>query len=169
MTFYEEIAKLKTVIRQGWIIEGLSSAGRVESDAEHTFSTVMLALYIINEEKLDLNQEKVIKMLLFHDLCEIDFGDHTPFEGISKTEKYNNELACIQRLATQYNMPEILELWLEFANNETPEAKFAKKLDRLDWLMQSKVYTKECNKPESLKTIKSNYPELVSEFKKYID
>ena len=42
MSFYEEIAKMKNIIRQGWLIEELSSSGRVESDAEHTFSTANL-------------------------------------------------------------------------------------------------------------------------------
>ena len=169
MSFYEEIAKMKNIIRQGWLIEELSSSGRVESDAEHTFSMVMLAIDIIKREKLDLDEAKVIKMILFHDLCEIDFGDHVPFEGISKEEKYKNELACIKRLSRQYKMPEVLKLWKEFSALKTPEAKFVKKLDRLDMLMQSKIYSKECNKPESFETLKQNYPELVKEFRKYLE
>ena len=169
MAFYDEISKMKTIIRQGWLIEGISSSGRVESDADHTFSTMLLALQIMNQEKLKLNHEKVLKMIAYHDLCEIDCGDHVPFEGIPQEEKYKNELACIKRLSSTYNMPEILELWEEFAQNKTPEAKFVKKLDRLDFLLQCKVYSRECSKPQSLENSEANYPDLVKEFKKYID
>ena len=169
MALYDEISKMKNIIRQGWIVENVSINNRFESDAEHTFSTILLALEIIHKEQLNLDQAKVMKMLAFHDLCEIDNGDLLPFEGISKSEKYNKELRCIKRLSKQYNMPEILELWLEFSENETPEAKFVKKIDRLDFIMQAKQYSRQCKKPELLETVCGNYPELTSEFKKYIE
>ena len=92
MTFYQEIAKLKNVLRKGWVVRDIKGEnGRVESDAEHTFSMVLLSLEMINKFKLKLDQEKVMKMVLYHELCEIDYGDHTPMEKITKEEKYLGE------------------------------------------------------------------------------
>ena len=50
MTFYEEIAKLKTTLRKGWLMRNVGEFARVESDAEHTFSMMMLALEIMSRE-----------------------------------------------------------------------------------------------------------------------
>lgn len=135
---YAEIFKLKNVIRNGWKIRDVQ--GRLESDAEHTFSMIMLSLEIIKKNKLDLDQLKVIKMIAYHELGEIDVGDITPFDNIPKQQKYDDEYKCIKRLSTTYNMPEIEELWLEFERCETKEARFVKKIDRYDAIMQAKMY-----------------------------
>ena len=82
---YAEIFKLKNVIRNGWKIRDVQ--GRLESDAEHTFSMIMLSLEIIEKNKLDLDQLKVIKMIAYHELGEIDVGDITPFDNIPKQQK----------------------------------------------------------------------------------
>ena len=166
MTFYEEIAKLKNTLRKGWVVRNVSEkCGRVESDAEHTFSMIMLALEIMNKRKLNLNQEKVLKMIAYHKLCEIDYGDHTLMDNISKQEKYQNELKCIKRLAEQYQMPELLDYWKEFEENKTPEARFVKKIDKLDAIMQSRIYAKTGNMPELFETFKNYNIEVYNEFK----
>lgn len=141
MTFYDEIAKLKNILRKGWIIRNIGDHARVESDAEHTFSIIMLALEVMQKKDLKLDQLKVIKMIAYHELCEIDAGDTTPFDHVSKEEKYKKELACVERLTKEYNMPEIKTLWLEFEENKTLEAQFVKKIDKYDAVMQSKVYS----------------------------
>ena len=120
MTFYEEIAKLKTTLRKGWLMRNVGEHTRVENDGEHTFSMMMLALEFMSKEKTELDQQKVLKMIAYHELCEIDAGDTTPFDNVTKEEKYKRELKCIERLASEYNMPEIKELWLEFEENTTP-------------------------------------------------
>ncbi len=165
MTFYDEIAKLKNILRKGWLERDVGGkCGRVESDAEHTFSMLMLALEIINKKKLNLNQEKVLKMIAYHELCEIDYGDHTPAEKISHEEKYKNELKCVTRLARQYKMPEILKIWKEFEENKTPEARFVKKIDKLDAIMQSKVYAEKGNMPGLFNEFRGNKQEIFDEF-----
>ena len=111
----EEIFKMKTMLRKGWLIKGAKAEnGRVESVAEHCFSTCMLALEIINKEKLELDELKVLKLALYHELGEIDVGDITPYDNVSAEEKHNRELVAVERIAKQYNMPEMLEVWLEF-------------------------------------------------------
>lgn len=166
MTFYEEIAKMKNILRKGWLIRSVAEkcGGRVKSDAEHTFSMILLALEIMSKRKLNLNQEKVLKMIAYHELCEIDYGDHTPMDNIPKQEKYENERKCVKRLAEQYQMPEILYYWEEYEENKTPEAKFVKKIDKLDAILQSKIYAKTGDMPELFETFKNNYAEIYNEF-----
>lgn len=167
MTFYQEIAKLKNVLRKGWVVRDIKGEnGRVESDAEHTFSMVLLSLEMINKFKLKLDQEKVMKMVLYHELCEIDYGDHTPMDKITKEEKYLGELKCIQRLSRQYNMPEILTLWQEFEEGKTPEAQFVKEMDKLDAIMQSKIYADSENRQDVFEVFKNYSLDI---FNKYID
>lgn len=166
MTLYEEIFKLKTLERKGWILKNVGAKfNRIESDAEHVFSMTLLAIEIMNKKKLNIDQCKVLKMIAYHELCEIDYGDHTPHENIPKQEKYENELKCIKRLATQYNLPEMLEIFQEFEENKTPEAQFVKKIDKLDAIMQSKIYANITNTPEIFEEFKNNQLEIYNEFK----
>lgn len=169
MKFYNEITKLKNILRKGWLVQDvMEKCGRVESDAEHVFSMTMLALYIINKEKLNLNQERVLKMIAYHELCEIDYGDHTPMENIPVKEKYDNETKCVKRLANQYHIREILDYWYEFKEQKTLEAQFVYKMDKLDALMQSKVYAEQSNAPELFEDFKGNNLKIYNEFKKYL-
>lgn len=167
--FYSEIYKLKTLKRKGWIVREVCDNNRIESDAEHTFSMIMLALEIIHKENLQLNTEKVLKMIAYHELCEIDYGDHTPLDNITKQEKFENEYACIKRLSQNYNLPEIEQLWLEFEQNQTPEAKFVKTIDKLDAVMQSKIYSEKCNKPQLFEEFFNNGKHIIKDYIKYIN
>lgn len=164
MTFYEEIYKLKTIIRKGWQMRNV--AGRVESDAEHTFSMLILGLEIMSKNNLQLDELKVLKMIAFHELCEIDAGDITPYDKVLKEEKFNKEYACIKRLAKEYNLPEIESIWLEFEKSETKEAKFVKKLDKYDAVLQSKIYAEKQNKPELYQEFKDFSKAVCDDMKK---
>ncbi len=165
---YNEIFKLKQEIRKGWLERNVSCNNRVESDAEHVFSCAMLALEIMEKEKLNLDRYKVLKMLLYHDLPEIDFGDHTPQEKIPKQEKHEKEKACIKRITKLSKMPEILELWQEFEERKTPESIFAYEMDKLDAIVQSKIYSCLNNKPEVFEEFFENNKEIATKYKKYI-
>lgn len=168
--FYEEIFKLKTLLRQGWQVRDCwREVGRAESDGEHIFSCAMLALYIMEREKLNLNHEKVLKLLLIHELCEIDAGDHTPIEDINSDEKFRLEYAGIQRLADDYNMDWMEELWLEFEEKKTPEARFAKMIDKLECIMQSKIYAIKSNNRDLFDEFYENGKHLIAGYEKYID
>lgn len=145
-TFYEEICKLKKIERRGW--KRCNVKGRIESDAEHTFSMIMLAIDIMHHNKMDLDELKVLKMISYHELCEIDAGDTTPFDNVTPEEKYRKEYACIKRLSAEYEMPEMEELWLEYEDSKTPEAKFVKHLDKFDAIMQAKIYSDAQNRPD---------------------
>ena len=166
--FYDEIFKLKNIVRRGWQLR-IFTGERLESDAEHTFSCCMLALKIIADRKLDLNTEKVLKMMLFHELGEIDVGDITPVDNISKEEKFIREKKAIERISKVFEMPEIVELWLEFEENKTKEAQFCKMIDKLDAVMQSKIYSKEQNSDEPFKEFYSNAYNIIENYIDYCE
>ncbi len=174
-TFYDEIYKLKNVLRKGWMHYGVTSEhGRYESDAEHTFSMAMLALEIMEKEKLDLDREKVLKMILVHELGEIEIGDTIHIFGDTKDadkrrkEKHDAEMKCVKRLAKNYHLPNILKLWEEFEKKESKEAIFVQEMDRFDAIKQSKIYAEKYNKPEIFEDFSSNNQEIADKYKKYL-
>ena len=161
---FDEIFKMKNLLRRGWTLRDVPN--RTESDAEHCFSMIVLALEIMAKNNLELDQLKVVKMIAYHEIGEIDAGDFTPVDNITKKEKYEKEYACVKRISEQYEMPEILELWKEFEENKTPEAQFVKKLDKFDCVLQSKVYSEIYDKPELFEEFKTNGRAYYDDMKK---
>ena len=169
-SLFEEIYKLKLIQRRGWILRDCcKEVGRTESDAEHCFSCMMLAIEIMEREKLDLDQLKVLKIIAVHELCEIDAGDHTPIDDITLEEKYRLELEGVKRLAKEHDLPWVLDLWLEFEEAKTPEAKFAKQMDKLDCIMQSKVYSKLEGRSELYQEFYEHGKNKIGDYQKYLD
>lgn len=138
-TFYKEWIKLKDVLRAGWVKRAIP-LDRTESVADHVFSCTLLAWTIIEHEKLPLDLTKVMKILLIHEVGEIYIGDITPVDGVSREEKYQKEYEAVKNLSEQVHMPMILDLWQEFEDKKTEEAKFCKMIDRLECVMQAKNY-----------------------------
>ena len=166
--FYDELFALKRLIRRGWLLR-LPHSNRLESDAEHIFSCCMLALKIINDKKLDLDQEKVIKILLYHELGEIEVGDITIADHVSPEEKYQNEKKAVHAFASKYNMPEIATLWEEFEEKQTPEAKFCKMIDKLDAVMQAREFSNEIKSDEPYNEFKTTSKEVISGYEDLIE
>ena len=162
---------MKNIVRRGWILRGMkdSGTGRQESDAEHVFSMMMIAWKIMKEEKLKLDQEKVFQLILSHELGEIDVGDITIADGVDSKVKYNKEMIGVERIASSYNMPEFKKLWLEFEENKTAEAKFVKMIDKLDAVMQSKIYSEMNNRPEVYEEFYNNAKEVIKGYEKYLE
>lgn len=139
--FIVEIDKLKQVYRQTVLIDG----SRNENDAEHSWHLSMLALLLseyANEENLNLLQ--VIKMILIHDLVEIDAGDTILYDDKGNEDKRAREEAAAERIfriLPEDQSTEIFELWEEFEKCETAEARFASAVDRLQPLLHN-YYTK---------------------------
>ena len=160
-SFYNEIAKLKKLIRKGWIYREVPD--RLESDAEHTFSMLLMGIEIMSKNHLNLDELKVLKMIVFHELCEIDAGDVTPMEKMPPEVKFEREYACIKRRAKDYEMPEIEDIWLEFEKGQTKEAKFVKKLDKYDAVCQSKIYAEEYDMEKLFEEFRDSVPEIYDE------
>lgn len=130
MEFLIEIDKLKSIIRRTKLIH----EDRLENDAEHSWHLTMMALVLQEQanEKVDLLQ--VIKMLMIHDLVEIDAGDTFAYDEQGHEDKAEREQKAAERifgLLPEEQGQTLMELWREFEDRETPEARFAAAVDRL--------------------------------------
>lgn len=142
MRFYMFATQLKYKIRSGWDKSHWNvSKDRVESIAEHVYGTCILALSIDSEFKTNLDINKVIKMLVLHELGEVIIGDITPFDNITPEEKMKKEHeAMIEVIGDLVNQEEFLSLLFEFDEKKTKEAIFAHHCDKLEADIQAKVY-----------------------------
>ncbi len=166
-SFYQELFKLKNLIRTGWQIH-IKQPIRLESDAEHCFSCCMLAIHIINTKSLTLDQEKVLKMLLCHEFGELEAGDITPYDNISVKEKHRQEKVEFDKLCKEYGFTELKLLWEEFEKNETPEARFCRAIDKLDTVLQAKEYSKIIDNPELFEHFLESSKDKIDVFSEFI-
>ena len=137
---YFEIAHLKQLYRQGWLRRGIPRE-RCESVAEHTFGTALLAWWLAQAYFPDLDSVRVLRLALLHDLGEVYAGDLIPEEGVPPAEKHPRELESVQKIFAK--LPEgklYLQLWLEFEEGSTPEARFVHQVDRLEMALQASLY-----------------------------
>ncbi len=130
ITFILEIDKLKSVLRQTYI----TIDERHENSAEHSWHLATMALILIDhaDEKIDLCH--VLKLLLVHDIIEIDAGDTYCYDELETKDQSVREHQAAERIFSL--LPEdqantMCDLWLEFESRNTPEAKFAVALDCL--------------------------------------
>lgn len=127
--FILELDKLKAVTRK---VKPLG-LDRYENPAEHSWQIALLATSLVHlaDEPIELN--RVIRMLLVHDIGEIDTGDTMAFVEGGWEERKAAELAAVTRIFSL--LPEemgahLLELWQEFERGDTPESRFANAIDR---------------------------------------
>ena len=136
MRFYLLATQLKYKIRSGWNETHWNvSKERIESIAEHVYGTCVLAISIDSEFECHIDLNKVIKMLVIHELGEVVIGDITPFDNVSKEEKLKSEHEAIIKV-----IGELISLISEFDERKTREAIFAYHCDKLEADIQSKVY-----------------------------
>lgn len=130
--------KLKYELRHSWL-----STGRQESVAEHTWRVSLMAMLIepYLDKKVDI--AKLLKMIIIHDLVEAEARDIPAFETINnmekKKEKERNEMRAIENIrdTLKGNLGEdIYNLWIEFENKQSFEAKVANALDKLEAQIQ---------------------------------
>lgn len=135
--FLKEIDKIKNVFRQTRLLDN----SRYENDAEHAWHLAMMAMTLAeyaNESRLDVF--KVIEMVLIHDIVEIDAGDTFLYNTALQAKKAGKEARAARRifgLLPKDQQRVFLKLWKEFEARETPEAKFAAALDRLEPCIQN--------------------------------
>jgi len=135
-----QVFKLKNLFRQGWLKRDIPEKIG-ESVADHTFGTAMTAWILAKNLKLDLNLEKVLKMALVHEVGEIYAGDITPVDGVSLNQKYEKELESVISVFSSYpEGHEFIELWKEFEEGSSPEAKFVKQIDKFEMGIQAVIY-----------------------------
>ena len=127
--FIKEIEKLKSVTRFNRTLDG-----RFENSAEHSWQGAIAAMVLQDYYPEKLNMEKVISMLLIHDLGEIYAGDTWVFDDEKKVHSHDRELESIEK--TMSLLPEekylnMKNLWLEFEKGQSAEARYARVIDAL--------------------------------------
>ncbi len=133
IAFIEEAEKLKSVVRTAW-----TSNGRRESTAEHSWRLALLA-GVLQEYYPELNLSKIILMSLIHDIGEIYEGDISAALCPDKDDKYDIEYRAARSVFSYLPEPQashMMDLWLEYNDNVTPEAKLVKALDKAETIIQ---------------------------------
>ncbi|NLC48576.1 MAG: HD domain-containing protein [Tenericutes bacterium] len=146
--FYLLATKLKYKLRSGWDSSHWNiNSDRLESIAEHVYGTLILAisldsaLVLENELESQINFDKVLKMLVIHEIGEVLIGDITPFDNITPLEKKEMEhKAVIEVVGDLFKKEELISIMFEFDERKTPEAKFAYYCDKMEADIQAKVY-----------------------------
>lgn len=136
IAFLNEADKLKSVLRG----TTLGDASRRENSAEHSWHLSLYALVLADQAGPDVDLNRVLRMLILHDLVEIDAGDNPIFGTIDTPAVEAAEQAAADRifglLPDDLNA-ELRTVWEEFEAAETPSARFAKALDRFQPPMQN--------------------------------
>ncbi|MEV6983756.1 HD domain-containing protein [Sphaerisporangium sp. NPDC051017] len=128
--FAVEIDKLKRVLRRNTLMDG----SRRENDAEHSWYLGMLAMVLAEHAPPGTDLDRVTAMLLVHDIVEIDAGDTFVYDVTAAEVQEKAERAAADRifgLLPADQTATLRGLWDEFEERVTPEARFAKALDRL--------------------------------------
>jgi putative hydrolase of HD superfamily len=128
--FILEIDKLKSVIRQSYLLDGT----RQENSAEHSWHVALMGLLLAEYAEQPIDLLRTMKMLMVHDIIEIDAGDTYCYDEAGVTDQSSREHAASERLFSllpEDQMEEFRELWVEFEERSTAEAKFAATIDRL--------------------------------------
>lgn len=129
MQFILELDRLKNVLRKNVLADG----SRHENSAEHSWHLAMTAMVMAPHARTDIQLDKVIKMLLVHDVIEIDAGDVDIFDVQARADNEANERRAAERifgLLPEPHASELKALWEEFEARQTPEAQFAYSCDR---------------------------------------
>lgn len=137
-SFLLEIDRLKTVIRGNQIAD----ASRKENTAEHSWHLALFASTLAEYAVGPININRVVQMLLIHDIVEIDAGDTPLFDDTAPDEQAELEQVAADRLfglLPDDQNTEMRTLWEEFEAAETPDAKFGKAVDRLQPILLNHV------------------------------
>lgn len=134
LQFLKEIDRLKSVVRQSPLL----NQSRKENSAEHSWHLAMYALVLQDYASGSINANRVLQMLLLHDIVEIDVGDFPIHGGHSAQAQAAAEAAAATRLFGLLPAGQgaaMLALWQEFEAAESADAQFAKALDRFQPLL----------------------------------
>jgi putative hydrolase of HD superfamily len=135
LAFILEIDKLKSILRQTPIT---SSERRLENSAEHSWHLAVMAALLAEYAPSAVDTLRVTRMLLVHDIVEIDAGDTFAYDAEGYSDKEERERLAADRLfglLPADQGAELRALWDEFEAAATPESRFANALDRLQPLL----------------------------------
>lgn len=155
--------------RRGWVINQIKNP---ESIADHTFRAAIMGWFLAPKK---INIERLLKIALIHDLCEVYAGDTTPYDSVlpgnkkdlkklMKTwprfsnhekkilaeKKCKKETKALNKLISKLPSElktEVRSLWLDYEKGLTPEGRFFKQADRIENFLQAMEYWKRYKKP----------------------
>ena len=171
----EEINKLRKLYQLKNVERACSVQGRKESAAEHSWSSLILADYFMNSMKEKLDRLKVYELLMYHDIVEIETGDipiHHEEERQGKKEAEKEAMIKLKENFPLVMKEKIWELFDEFEEEKTREAKFAKAIDFFDAELHELDYKQDWKgwTEEMLRKYKSSsfaeFPEVEALFEK---
>lgn len=141
LCFFNIVGRLKTEKRTGWVN---FKVPKPESIADHMYRMGVISM--LTKQKLDTG--RCVKMALIHDMAESLVGDITPVDPMPKEEKHRRELITMEYLGSlvaKHNpegAKEMVEIWNEYENCTTAEARFVKDVDKYELLIQTVEYEK---------------------------
>lgn len=134
--FLIEIDKIKHIFRK----TKLFNKSRFENDAEHAWHLALMALVLGEYSNEQIEISKVIKMVLIHDIVEIDAGDVIVYDTQNRDLAREKEHLAAERIfgiLPGDQKKEFIDLWNEFEERKTPESKFAAAIDRFEPILQN--------------------------------
>lgn len=138
LSFFRIVCNLKTIKRSGWIHK--SNITSPESVADHSYSMCMMSMILA--EIINLDSGHIMKMVIIHDLAESLVGDHMP-DDISSEEKQLVEDKAMKKIISKLPnslRKNYLNIWNEYNDNITVNAKFVHSMDKLEMVLQAKEY-----------------------------
>ena len=136
LRFILEIDRLKTVLRR----THLTDRSRHENSAEHSWHIALAAVLLAEHAPAQLDLPRVVRMLLVHDVVEIDAGDTYAYDEAANEGKVDRERAAARRifgLLPDDQGDELNALWEEFEARQTLEARYANAIDRLQPMLHN--------------------------------
>jgi len=145
--FFETVCKLKRTPRSGWVEVGIR---KPESVADHTFRTSILCMVYSDLEGLD--ELKLLRMALTHDLPEAIIGDLTPSRKTTRNKETENDaMKQTLSLLPKEQREKYMTDWKEYQEGKTREAKAVRQLEKLEMALQAKEYEEAGLTRQSLK------------------
>ena len=136
INFIKEIDKVKYIQRK----TKLFNSDRNENDAEHSWHLAMMTIVLAEHSDVPVDILKVLKMVLIHDIVEIDAGDTFIYDTAKNHSNTDEERIAANRIfgmLPKEQADEFISVWEEFESGQTNEAKFAKSMDRFEPLLQN--------------------------------
>jgi len=136
INFIKEIDKVKYIQRK----TKLFNSNRNENDAEHSWHLAMMTIVFAEHSNVAIDVLKVLKMVLIHDIVEIDAGDTFMYDTTKSHSNTEEERIAANRIFGMLppeQAEEFISIWEEFEGGQTNEAKFAKSMDRFEPLLQN--------------------------------
>jgi putative hydrolase of HD superfamily len=136
LQFIREVDRLKSVMRMSRLMDD----SRCENSAEHSWHIALMAVVMAEHADTPVDVLHVVKMLLIHDIVEIDAGDTYAYDMNGQQDQHEREAAAARRifgLLPEDQSAEFYDLWEEFEAKATPEARMANAVDRLMPLMHN--------------------------------